>query len=128
MKIADALNTMEELRPGTAVTPEKMKRWLNTLDLQVWEELIQRRVPDKNTPAVFDGYTENTDENTQLLIPDPDAEDIYTLYLSMKIDLFNQEMEGYINSASLFNAAYEAYSKKYARQHRQRSSYCYRNN
>lgn len=123
MTIAEALQLMEEMRPGAAIAPERMKKWLSSLDRKIFEELIQRRMPDKDTPAVFCGYNEATDENTVLLVPEPDAEEVYQFYLSAKIDLANQEMEDYINSASLFNTAYDDFAKKYARCHRQKVSY-----
>lgn len=128
MKIADALEAVQEMRPGHVITPEKMKRWLSTLDRQVWEELIIRRMPDDNTPDVFCGYQDSTDDNTCLMIPSPDAEDIYPMYLAMKMDLHSGEMADYINSAELFNAAYTAFAKKYARSHRQKMNICFTNN
>lgn len=123
MTIAEALQLMEEMRPGAAIAPMRMRKWLSDLDRQIWEELIEKRMPDENTPDVFLGYTQETDNATKLLIPDPDAEEIYQFYLSMKIDLANQEMVDYQNSALLFHTAYTAFAKKYARAHRQKVSY-----
>lgn len=122
MTIADALNRISQEKPHT-MTDGQMKKWLSTLDMKVYEELMLKRVPDDHVPPFFDGYSESTDDMTELLIREPDADDVYVAYLSMQIDQVNQEIADWQNSASRFAVAFDHYKKKYAREHGQRKTH-----
>ena len=115
MTICDALNLVDDLKPNNIDRARKIG-WLNDLDKQVFDEIISRHERDASNPETFAGYTEATDEDTNLLIPDPYSE-VYRWFLEMQIDLANMEMKKYNNSAVLFDNAWKKYAGMYHRKH-----------
>lgn len=125
MKIGEVLEEIRQLKPSQ-IAEEMMIRWLSDLDMRIFEEVIVQRVPDADTPETFEQYTLESTE-TELLVKEPDAREVYRWWLEMQIDLANQEYDKYENSASLFNTALSTWRRKYARTHRQRENiqFCY---
>jgi hypothetical protein len=80
----------------------------------VTEQVLRHYVGNEN--FVFDGYNDNTDTNTELLMPEPFAE-AYILYMAAQIDLHNAEYEEYNNTIELFNDMYQAFKNWYNRNH-----------
>lgn len=117
MKIGEVLEEIRQLKPSQ-IAEEMMIRWLSDLDMRIFEEVIVQRVPDADTPETFEQYTLESTE-TELLVKEPDAREVYRWWLEMQIDLANQEYDKYENSASLFNTALSTWRRKYARTHRQ---------
>lgn len=117
MKIREVLEEIRQLKPSQ-IAEEMMIRWLSDLDMRIFEEVIVQRVPDADTPETFEPYTAESAE-TELLVKEPDAREVYRWWLEMQIDLANQEYDKYENSASLFNTALSTWRRKYARTHRQ---------
>lgn len=115
MTLGQALTEIEELKPSQLGRP-MLTKWLSQLDMKVFQGIIEKHIPGPDTPREFAGYTEETDEDTVLLVPDPESE-IYRWYLEMQIDYANMEMQKYNNSAALFNEAYDSYARKYRREH-----------
>ena len=113
MKIREAINDCDQLYKNTYKFGNKLK-WLSDLDRRIYTELIS---PRKN-PAItsFEGYTEDTDIETDLLVPDEYAE-MYVKYLVSKIDYYNGEWERYNNSAAQFNELFSSYAAYYNRTH-----------
>ena len=66
--------------------------------------------------VTFDGYGEETNPSTQLLVPFP-YDDIYIRYLEMQIDYANGEYSKYENSQTMYNAAYSTFAREYNRTH-----------
>ena len=70
---------------------------------------------------MFAGYDENTDIQTELLIPSPYAK-AYLLWMEAWIDYYNGEHDSYNNAMAMFNAEYEAFQKHYTKQHMPKQS------
>lgn len=115
MTICDALNLVDDLKPNNIDRVRKIG-WLNDLDRRVFDEIIARHERDAGTPETFAGYTEATDEDTSLLIPEPYSE-VYRWFLEMQIDLANMEMAKYNNSLMLFDNAWKEFAGMYHRKH-----------
>lgn len=115
MTICDALNLVDDLKPNNIDRARKIG-WLNDLDRRAFDEIIARHERDASTPETFAGYTEATDEDSDLLIPEPYCE-VYRWFLEMQIDLANMEMKKYNNSMLLFDNAWKEFAGMYHRKH-----------
>lgn len=113
MKIGEAIATLDELKANTYTHTNKIA-WLSRLDHMVTEQVLRHYVG--NEDFVFDGYNDNTDTNTELLMPEPFAE-AYIRYMAAQIDLHNAEYEEYNNTIELFNDMYQAFKNWYNRNH-----------
>ena len=134
---------LADLARANEIEPELKLYWLSTID-----GMVQRDVLDDNKPggappdfrwsdvfgpigpaaepvtpeeADYAGYGPDTDINsTELLIKAP-YDEIYPLYLEMRIDLENNEIERYNNDAKLFDEAWKRFAWQYNRTHRSRT-------
>ncbi len=118
MKIIDAINEIDALKPNTVPMSDKI-RWLSQLDGRIKIEIIDTHEGGENVE--FNGYDDNTPESTVLLVPAP-YDVIYIRYLDAQIDYTNGETRRYNNSSSLYNVAYRDYSNFYTRTHLPKSS------
>lgn len=112
--IAEVISLTDSLKPNTR-TPEEKKLWLSNLDKMVFEDIVSTHEDAEITS--FTGYTENTDDDTALLIPAHYGADIYRFYLEMQIDLANAEYNKYNASSALFQSAYANYELSYHHRH-----------
>ena len=113
MTILEAINRIDAIKPNSYGQPDKI-RWLSTLD-----GIIKREIIDTHEGAEgvsFNGYTENTNLTTEMLVPAP-YDEIYLRYLETQIDYANGEYGKYNNSMSMYNTAYKAYANYYNRTH-----------
>ena len=115
MKIGEMLALVDEMKPNSVDRARKIG-WLSDVDRRVFADIISRHERDESAPGAFDGYTEETDENTILLIQEPHSE-IYRWFLEMQIDLANMEMGKYNNSMLLFDNAWKQFAAAYHREH-----------
>lgn len=115
MTINGVISLLEDVKPSQ-LSRERLIGWLSELDGRFFNEIILTHERGKDTPDTFIPYTLDTDGERQLLIPDPYSE-VYRWYLSMQIDLANMEMDKYNNSLMMFTPAWEAYARKYHREH-----------
>lgn len=115
MTIREALRQVDELKPN-AISEEQKIKWLDRMERFFIEECIKtHHVPERYRNLEYRGYDTHTDDETELLIPDPDSE-VYLAYLEMKIDLANMEIEKYNNSAMLYGQVLQNLKKKYNRE------------
>jgi len=114
MTIREAIDKIDVLLHNTYSTEEKVA-WLSKLDWMVMKQVILTHAGAKD--VVFDGYTTDTDMDTELLIPEPYCE-AYTKWLEAQIHYNNAEYPKYNNAILMFNAEYEAYGAEYNRTHR----------
>lgn len=96
------MTVSEAIKRGGAVYPECLKgdeavTWLSELEARIYVELYG----GKRFVSLSAGST--------LSAPEPYAE-LYPLYLVMKTDLVNADIERYNNSAKLFYDAYSEYA------------------
>ena len=113
MTIMDALHRIDNIKPNSYNQTEKVK-WLSTLDGIIKAEIIDTHEGAED--VVFNGYTEDTDLLTTLLVPAP-YDELYLFWLESKVDYWNGEIGKYNNSISMFNEAYSSYAKYYNRTH-----------
>lgn len=115
MTIKEILDTTNALYPNTYDDKDKIK-WLSTLDRQTNEEFYKKYV-DGDYKDNFSGYDEYTLLDTELLISDIYAVDIYKYYLQAQIALANREIDDYSNFMALFNNSYQSYKVQYNKAH-----------
>lgn len=114
MKIGEAIATLDELKANT-YTQENKVMWLSRLDKMVVENVLKHY--EGTEDYEFNGYNAETDEETELLMPEPFAE-AYIRYMSAQIDLHNADYEEYNNTIELFNEMYQQYKNWYNRNHK----------
>ena len=111
MKIIEAISNLDSLKQNTYTQDDKV-RWLSKLDETVKKEIIDQCVgADK---VSFNGYTTDTDVNTELLIPAP-YDEAYIRWMEAQIDYANGEYGKYNNAMAMFNTVFDAFAKYYAR-------------
>lgn len=113
MTILEAIHKVDTVKPNSYTQPEKIK-WLSTLDGIIKTEIIDTH--EGGEGIVFDGYHDDTDLDTQLLVPAP-YDDIYIRWLEARIDYANNEYNKYNNSATAYNTDFEAYARHYNMNH-----------
>ena len=113
MTIMDAIYRIDELKPNSYSQSEKIK-WLSSLDGLVKSKIIDTH--EGGDGVVFEGYNEDSDLSTVLLVPAP-YDDIYLRWLETQIDYTNGEYGKYNNSVTVFNTAYTEYANYYNRTH-----------
>lgn len=64
----------------------------------------------------FTGYNEDTDLQTELLVPAP-YDEVYLRWMEAQIDYHNGEYDKYNNAIIMFNTAFEAYAAYYNQHH-----------
>ena len=113
MKIIEAINQIDNLKHNTYSQADKVA-WLSKVDGMVKHLIIDKHEGAKD--VTFNGYDENTDTETELLVPAP-FDDLYLRWLEAQIDYTNGEYSKYNNSILMFNTSYEGYSNYYTRNH-----------
>lgn len=113
MTIMEAISRINALKPNN-YKPEEKVRWLSTLDGIIKAHIIDTH--ERSESVVFDGYTEETNLTTTLLVPAP-YDEIYIFWLESQIDYWNGETGKYNNSISMYNTAYAEFEKYYNRTH-----------
>lgn len=113
MKIIEIINKVDNLNNNQYSQEDKIK-WLSNVEGMIKAEIIDTH--EDSEKVIFDGYDENTDTATVLLVPEPYSE-IYKHYLDAQIYLCNGEITKYNNSIALYNNTYTAYRDYYNRLH-----------
>lgn len=113
MTLIEAIDQANALKPNTYGHTDKVK-WLSTLDGIVKREIIDTH--EGAEEVTFNGYDEDTDLATELLVPAP-YDSIYLRWLETMIDYANGELARYNNSAQAYNDAYNAFARYYNRTH-----------
>ena len=113
MKIQEAIEKTDELMPNQYTTAQKVS-WLSTLDGKIWHEVIMTHHGHQMEWYPFEGYT---DDEAELLVPVPYADDVYGWYLKSRIALENNEVSKYDQYSAMFNQAYDEFTAWYNRTH-----------
>lgn len=110
MNIRQIIDKADDIQPNQYSEEEKIE-WLSNLDGMIHRDVIQ-------THEGWDGiqFIPYTDSSKNLIADAPFTE-MYVNYLLMKIDEANKDTQRYNNSALLFNAHYDAFTKDYNRMH-----------
>lgn len=113
MKIIEAISKIDDLKHNTYSQSDKIG-WLSRLDSMVKRMVIDTH--EGGEDVVFTGYTNETNPETEMLIPAP-FDEAYLRWLEAQIDYANGEYEKYNNSIDTYNTAWQAYQNYYNRTH-----------
>ena len=113
MTIMEAITRLDSLKFNTYTQSNKVE-WLSRLDNMVKKHIIDTHEGAED--VVFSGYDDNTDLNTELLVPTPHDE-MYLRWMETQIDYHNGEYDKYNNAIIMFNADWDAYQAFYTRTH-----------
>lgn len=111
MRLLEAIRRVDDLVNNAYLKGEKVK-WISELDGMAHRTVL---TPHGVTEP-FPGYTEETPDDTYLMIPAP-YDDAYVLWLESKIHYYNGEYTRYNNAAAAFGSVFQAYANEYNRTH-----------
>lgn len=114
MKLSEVLSKIDALKFNT-YSPEVKIAWISNLDQKIKTQIID--LHEGGSDTVFNGYDENTDGDTVLLVPSP-FDEIYLRWLEAMIDYSNGEYDKYNSAIQLYNTLYKAYANHYTRTHK----------
>jgi trehalose utilization protein len=114
MTIIEVIDRLDSLKHNTYSQKDKVL-WLSKLDWMVKKQIIDTHEGAEATS--FNGYTDETDVNTKLLVPAP-YDEVYLRWMEAQIDYLNGEYDTYNNAIIMFNADFEAYAAYYNQNHR----------
>lgn len=145
MKLIDAINEVDDLKPNMYQLPEKIK-WLSRLDKRIFEQILLTHVlseeekepflPEdeeeeegrvfwigippwrrrKPEKLVFNGYTEE-DTDKELIVGEP-YDELYVHWLEAQIDWNNMEYASFNNTNAMFESVYKAFRNAFNQTHR----------
>lgn len=112
MKIKNVIERVDRLIKNEYDREEKIS-WLSAVDTLIQRELVMRHegAVERDTK-----YTVN-DLDKELIAQSP-YDEMYVMYLMLKIYFFNGEIELYNNAAEEYNNLLHEYRKWYVRNHR----------
>lgn len=113
MKIIEAINKIDDLKHNTYSRADKVG-WLSRLDSMVKRLVIDTH--EGGEDVTFTGYDENTDPETELLIPEP-FDDAYLRWMEAQVDYTNGEYGKYNNAIEMFNKVWLDFQNHYNRTH-----------
>lgn len=113
MIIREAIERINTRMHNTYSDMDKVE-WLSKLDWMVKKHIIDTHVNVENVS--FEGYDEETDLETELLVPEPYSE-IYPRWLEAQIHYSNGEYGKYNNAILVFNTEYQSYADYYNRRY-----------
>ena len=113
MTIREVIAQVDSTLANTYTQREKI-RWLSQLDHRVKVKIIDTHEGAEN--VCFDGYDENTDPDTKLLVPAP-FDEMYLRWLEAQIHYANQEEDRCNNATDSFDVLYAEYRNYYNQQH-----------
>lgn len=113
MTIIEAINNNDALIHNTYSQEDKLQ-WLSSLDRKVKTQILDTHQGAED--VTFNGYDDDTDLHTQLLVPAP-YDEVYLRWLEAQIHYHNDEMDRYNAAIIQYNTAYEAFEKYYNRTH-----------
>ena len=128
MKINEALTKLDALKPNNYTDAEKIG-WLDHIERVLYTEIFSKHEDDPTIVIEsgddgeeietkgFNGYDDDTDLDTELLVPDTYA-DLYVHYLMSQVDYYNAEFDRYQNTSTMFNTSYKNFAKYRMREQR----------
>lgn len=117
MKIHDAIAKCDTIYPNTIGNGEKVDL-LSQLDGKVKAEIFDKY--ESNEGEGFSGYTDDTSNDTVLLVPFP-YDNIYVSWLVAHMYLLMEEYGKYNDWLIIFNNEWDSYEQHYAQNHVQKA-------
>lgn len=120
MTIAEAIAKAVHSVPNT-IEQRNFIEWLSRLDWQIKIEVL-----DNYTDEIeYNGYDDNTDTNTELLVKPP-YDELYIRYLEAQIYRAYNEISKYNNCIVEYNAVYSRFKAQYNRTHKHKGATRYK--
>lgn len=113
MTIQEAIERIDTLKPNKFPIRQKVA-WLSDLDGMVFREIFD--VHEHSPVAAFNGYDQDTDLATDLLVREPYV-DIYQHYMATQMDIANMESGKYAQDMQLYNNAWATFGDYWTREH-----------
>lgn len=113
MTIMEAINRIDSLQFNTYTQNDKLD-WLSRLDWSVKRHIID--LHEDPEILTFSGYNDNTDLNTELLVPPP-YDEVYLRWMEAQIHYHNGEYDKYNAAIIMYNTAFESYENYYKLSH-----------
>jgi hypothetical protein len=113
--IGEIINYVDNIKPNIRSKEEKIM-WLNNLDTTVKEDIYD--LHEGGEEYSFEGYDENTPDNTALLIPAHYGREIYRYYLELQIDFINKEYDKYNSATAQFQSHYQSFELYWHNKHK----------
>lgn len=114
MTIIGAINQIDNLKRNTFSQKQKII-WLSRLESMVKRLVIDTHEGGENVS--FDGFTEDTNLQTVLMMPEP-FDEAYIYWLEAQIHYANEDIDMYNSAIMMFNTSFEAYKAYYKQNHR----------
>lgn len=116
MTILEAIAEADALKPNMYQDPDKI-RWLSRLDGRIQREILDtHEYNEGEEPPEFDGYTQDTSGETELLVPAP-YDEMYVRWLEAQVDYANREFDAFNNSNAMFESVFASFRNAYNRSH-----------
>lgn len=103
MTIGKCISIAESMAPSKHARDLKI-RWISELEGKISVELFNK------DPSELCEYDADSRDDLLLEVPFP-FDQIYWMYLVAMLDLANGDNSRYVNSAGVFNSAFESYAK-----------------
>lgn len=113
MTIREAITKLDALVYNTYSDTEK-REWLSNVDANIKHAVIDTH--EGGDDVIFNGYDNNTPDDTELLAPAP-YDSMYIRWMESQIHYHNGENASYNASTILFNAEFNSYAQWYTRNH-----------
>jgi hypothetical protein len=108
MIASKVIETVDRLKPNTFEDEDKF-RWINELEGMVQKLVLQSETIKELT------YPEDL---SKTLIIEAPFDNLYEMYVSTQIDLYDKNYDEYNNSAEIFEQQFTEYKKAYIRKHK----------
>lgn len=105
MTINEVLDEVDRIAKNNSIDRNQKIKWLDRLDRNIFNDLLQYK---KDNVETFDGYTDETDEDTVLLAVAP-YDELYVYYVLAQINLIQQEIDFYNNNYAMYEDKYRNY-------------------
>lgn len=115
MTVNEAINTAELRMPGNSYSADDKIRWLCTLEV-MWARFLRQLGFNAEDVSIS-----QEDGERKLMIEQP-YDEVYVMWLVMKMHYYNGEIELYNNSAEGFNKMFEEAKRAFIRENKPRKS------
>ena len=112
MKLQEAVDITDDMKPNMMKRPLKFK-YLTEIEQLIHQEIVMKHEHTEQQEEM-PVYTEETDPETVLIVPDPYSM-VYVYWLMSKIDIQNQEDARYNIDRAHFEQAYDTMSDWWTR-------------
>ena len=116
MTVIEAINMVDALQPNMFTKADKVG-WLSRLDMRVQHQILDTPEYNEGEEEIdFQGYTVDTDDDTEMLAPPP-YDEMYVHWLEAQINYYNMEYDGFNAANLLFNTNWDEYRNWYNKYH-----------